>query len=327
MEPTIFLEEGFMNSFKNFKPNLDDDQDESVENRKILYRTLRASTIQIDKDNKFFLSLFKKKDNGEFMANSEYEQIVWQAFRNNKLVQGKFDLQQVNTLFYLDKPDEEIREISIEKNVFCLGRQYNFNTRPVHCDKPGGNSIDDSMNGFGMDSLSHRCRCVVLVDDYIFNDEPHLKAKIPNLCKLISKLYLNNSYITCYLSIITVHPRSDKLILDKLDEIKNIMNNTNLKITVFANSRSIFKANRYLMTDYSDSFYNHIFDRPGEISTTFLYDGYDISRNFAIANDELEKIKKAYNCIETKSNMKNKAKDTVLVQTKFNNLLENPLFN
>lgn len=277
MEAKVYIEEGFFNVFNNFKPTSGMGVvDITSENKNQLLKILDESEIISPVNKKYFINLHKKLSQN-YNPDNWKDFSFFRAFRNGKLKINDINLESSNSIFLLDKEQENINEINDEKNVISLGKQYDFK-HPVSPKSFASKVVDKEMQG--IECIKHRCRNVIIIDPYIFEDQPNLQPKTPNLIKFLLELYLNNGSANCFLSIITNHQDNDAKFNSKIQEISAGIKNPNLQISVYAHDKPHFRNNRHVITDYSIIDYQHLFDRDdASISMSFLYDG-NVSDNF-----------------------------------------------
>jgi hypothetical protein len=250
--------------------------DITSENKNQLLKILDESEIISPVNKKYFINLHKKLSQN-YSPDNWKDFSFFRAFRNGKLKINDINLESSNSIFLLDKEQENINEINDEKNVISLGKQYDFK-HPVSPKSFASKVVDKEMQG--IECIKHRCRNVIIIDPYIFEDQPNLQPKIPNLIKFLLELYLNNGSANCFLSIITNHQDNDAKFNSKIQEISAGIKNPNLQISVYAHDKPHFRNNRHVITDYSIIDYQHLFDRDdASISMSFLYDG-NVSDNF-----------------------------------------------
>jgi len=317
MKANIYVEDGFFKAFDNFQPqSVLGEIDNLTENRNQLFNIFNVASINVHKDKKYFLDLYEKlKQN--YQSNSIEEILYFKAFRNNKLNPQKIDFNSPNSLFFLDKSKDEIEVLINEKNIVSIGYDYDFRNKIVPVTF-ASKSVNKEMIGLGIEMIKHKCRNVILIDPYIFDDQEGRRfvPKIPNLCKLLEVLF-QNSKSKCFLTIVTKNKEKDSLFLRKIDEIKKFIS-VNLDVSVLTHKNDEFNNNRHLITDYSISDLQHIFDRDNaKISCQFLYND-NIENNFDEINDLIVKI---YNL-----NI-NTPESIGICKYKFNSILENPLFS
>lgn len=315
MEAKVFIEEEFFKAFDNFKPTTGMGVvDITSENKNQLLEILDKSEIRSPISEKYLINLHKN-----FSQNYNPENwkdfAFYKAFRNGNLKIETVNLDASNSVFLLDKSQSEVDSINEENNVISLGSEYDFNI-PASPKSFASKVVDKNMKG--VECIKHRCRNVIIIDPYIFEDQPKFEHKIPNVVKFLNELYLNNNKTNCYLSIITNNQDNNTKFNSKIEEIADTISNPNLKISVYAHDKPHFKNNRHVITDYSIIDYQHLFDRDdASISVSFLYDG-DVSENFSRVQELKSKIKYNYN------------RDPEKIGTyirKFGNILENKLLN
>jgi hypothetical protein len=313
MEARVYLEEEFFEALDNFKPDTGIGViDEKSENRNQLLKIIEQSEIISPVQKKYFINLHRKLSQN-YNPDNWKDFSFFRALRNNKLKLAKIDLGVSNSIFLLNKSQIEVTTINEDNNIISIGKDYDFEY-PVSPKSFASKIVNSDMTG--IECIKHRCRNVVLVDPYIFEDQPNFALKIPNLITFLKELYLDNSKTICYLSIITNNKDNNALFNSKIKEISDGINNVKLNISVYAHDRPHFKNNRHVITDYSIIDYQHLFDRDdASVSVNYLYDGI-VSDNFSRAQILKTKIINNYN--------KDPQKMGLLIR-KFGDILENNL--
>jgi len=314
MEAKVYIERDFFKVFDDFKANPNPFEiDIKTENKNKLLRIFNEVTLNLSGNEIEPLKIIKKlhKITSEGNKPSTYEEyILLKAYRNGNIMFNGINFDSTNSLFFLDKSNEEIKTLTEEKNINCIGTEYNFEKKIIpatFAHKP----CDINMKGLGLELLKHKCRNIILIEPYIFKDSE--TAKRANLCTLIKELFQNTKE-KCYLSIITKQNEGgkDKLYKKIISEIKESLNLYDLELSVFIPEKDKFNSNRHLITDYSISDLQHLFDRDNAtISCEFLYNN-DILKNFEIINNLFKRIK---------DEIKNNGTNAI----RYGNILENPL--
>lgn len=314
MRARIFIEDNFFNAFNNYQANVSiHDRDIKTENRNQLIDILKHSEFHLPISNREAVKIHKKLSQN-YQTTDTREFLLFRAIRNGRLFLNPIDNSKPYSLFLLDKGDADITSFNELNNLISAGINYNF-AIPLVPKSFASKLVDKDMNG--IDVIKHRCRNIIILDPYLFEDQPNMEPKIPNLIKLLNELYLNNTNSNCYLSILIQNPENDNLVNSKIQSILIGINNPKLIISVYAHNKGKFKNNRHIITDYSIMDCQHIFDRDdASISCDFLYDG-EINTSFKRVNSLLEKIRDSYN---------NDPNNIGLITYKFGNILDNGLF-
>lgn len=313
MEARVYLEEEFFEALENFLPESGlGVVDKKSQNKNQLLTILEHSKIISPLEKKYFINLHKKLSQN-YQPETWKDFSLFRAFRNNKLQLADIDLNASNSIFLLNNSGLEAATINDENNVISVGKDYDFDNS-ISPQSFASNIVDKDMKG--IECVKHRCKNVVLVDPYIFEDQANFTPKIPNLIVFLQELYLHTSNKRCYLSIITNNQDNDALFSAKIKEIKDGLNNVNLSISVYAHNRPHFNNNRHVITDYSIIDYQHLFDRDdASVSVNYLYDGI-VADNFSRAQILKAKIINHYN---------QDPKKIGLYTRKFGDILENKL--
>jgi hypothetical protein len=289
MKANIFVEDGFFRAFENIKTQSKlGEIDNITESRNQLLNVFNYADININKDKEYFIELHEKlKQN--YRSESINEILYFKALRNNKLIPNEINFNAPNSLYFLDKSTQEIDALNNANNIISIGFEYDFQEK-ILPETFASASVNKEMKGLGINRIKHKCRNVILIDPYIFDDQNSKKfvPKIPNLCLLL-KLLFQSSKLKCFLTIVTKNNEKDNLFFRKIDEIKQMIS-TDLEVSVLTHKRDEFNNNRHLITDYSLSDLQHIFDRDlAKISCQFLYSDF-IENNFEEVNVLLSKI-------------------------------------
>lgn len=313
MEAKVYLEEEFFEALDNFSTQTSIGViDSKSENKNQLINILEDSRITSPVKTKVIVNLHKKLSQN-YSPNNWKDFCLFRAFRNNKLIQSEIDLTSSNSIFLLKELEKDIDAINISNNIIAIGKEYKF-IYPVSPKSFASRIVDRNMNG--IECIKHRCRNIVLIDPYMFEDQPNFEPKIPNLILFLDQLYQNNSNVECYLSIITNKMDNDALFERKIKEIKTGLSSIKLDISVYAHQKPHFNNNRHIITDYSIIDYQHLFDRDdASISVNYLYDN-NVSENFLRAKYLKDKIIKYY---------KEDPKKVGLITLKFGDILQNNL--
>ncbi|MFC4691266.1 hypothetical protein ACFO5T_12580 [Dokdonia genika] len=314
MGPRVYIEEEFFSAFNNFESEqIMGNVDSSAENKNQLLNILNNSEINSEIPKKYFINLHKKLSQN-YRPDNIKDLIFYRAFRNQNLKIKELNLDSPNSVFLLDKCLNETKYICETNNVIGVSKDYNFKL-PIIPKTFASKEVDRNMNG--IDCIRHRCRNVIIVEPYLFQDQHNFEPKTPNLIKLLKELYLDNDETNCYLSIITNMQNNDGKFKSKIKQIIDGVGNANLEVSVYAHNEGLFKNNRHFITDYCIIDVQHLFDRDeASISANYLYDG-DISSNFLRVQKLRGKIIKCFNEDPEKMGVFTK---------KFGNILNNPLF-
>lgn len=313
MEAKVYLEEEFFEALDNFSPQAGIGIiDNKSENKNQLVSILEDSRITSPVKTKVIVNLHKKlKQN--YIADNWKDFCLFRSFRNNKLTVGDIDLNSSNSIFLLKELEKDIGTINTNNNIIAIGKEYKFAT-PVSPKSFASRIVDRNMQG--IECIKHRCRNIVLIDPYIFEDQPNFEPKIPNLILFLDQLYQNNSNVRCHLSIITNKMDNDVLFQRKIREIETGLSGVQLDVSVYAHDKPHFNNNRHVITDYSIIDYQHLFDRDdASISVNYLYDN-NVSDNFLRARDLKDKIIEYY---------RNAPQKVGLITYKFGDILQNNL--
>ena len=319
MRPSVFVDLNFLKAHDEFVDSSGPyDVKHRVGNRNQLLEILKESDICVDMPGKDVIKLSKKGSSATFDPNSLQDVILLRALRGNRLDILPADYSIPQRVYLLDNDEDEIKQIAENHNILCEGIDYTYDN-PISPRSFGSLNIDKEMKG--IDKIRHRCRNVVLIDPYIFapiGSKDKNVPKIPNLIKLLKELFLDNTNVECYLSVL-YHRDSvgHSAVQGKIDEINNGLDNPNLKISAFGHGDNLFQSNRHLVTDYSIMDLQHPFDRDdSSISSNFLYDR-DIKESF-------KRVKKLLDIGKTSFSS---TRDSLgLQKVKFGNLLQNKLF-
>lgn len=313
MRARVFLEDNFFNVFDNFYANGNiHESDSKTENKNRLVDILNNSEIHLEITTKEVIKIHKKL-NQNYSASNAKEYYLFRAVRNNKLKINTVSLDKPYSLFFLDKIDNEITSFNQSNNLMALGVDYSFDY-PIIPKTIASVEVNKEM--VGIDSINHRCRNAVIIDPYLFEDQPKKEPKIPNIIKFLKEIYFDNTNSDCHLSILINNPENNGKIESKIKAIKEGINNPKLKISVYAHREGLLDNNRHIITDYSIIDTQHLFDRDASISFSSLYDG-EVNKNFIRVNNLLEKIKNDY--IKTPVNI-------ATIKYKFDDILDNGLF-
>lgn len=315
MRARIYLEDNFFNVFNNYQPSgLLQDIDYTTENKNQLVNILKNSEFNISISNREVIKIHKKLAQN-YQTSDPRELFLFMAVRNQKLFLNPINNDKPYSLFLLDKIDADINTLNESNNLISVGVNYNFQNS-ISPKSFASKLVDRQMNG--IDVINHRCKNILILDPYLFDDRPNMEPKIPNVIKLLNELYINNNNANCHLSIVTDNPNNNNLITAKIQSIHDGLNNPNLIISVYCHSNGKFKNNRHIITDYSITDCQHIFDRDdASISCDFFYDG-EINSSFTRVNDLLKKIRNSYS---------NDPTNMGVITLKFGNLLDNGLFD
>lgn len=313
MEAKVYLEDEFFEALENFSPQTGlGVVDEKSQNRNQLLQILEHSIINISPlKKKYFINLHKKLTQN-YKPETYKDFSLFRAFRNNKLKLADINFESSNSIFLLNKTEEEVKKINKENNIISVAKSYDFKTS-ISPNSFASKFINNKMDG--VECIKHRCKNVVLVDPYIFEDSPNLTPKMPNLITFLKELYLDNTTSPCFLSIVTNNKDNDGLFNSKINQILSGLSNVNLSISVYAHDKPHFNNNRHVLTDYSIIDLQHLFDRDASISANYLYDG-NVSDNFDRAKILKTKIIEKYN---------NDPEKMGLNTRKFGDILENNL--
>lgn len=315
MEPRVYIDDEFFNAFDNFEPSDGMGiEDKPTENKNQLINILLNSEINSPISKKYFINLHKKlKQN--YKADNLKELILFNAFRSNKLKMNAPEFNSSNSIFLTEKFSKDVIQICEEYNIIGIGKDYNFKSAIVS-KSFASKVVDKNMNG--IECAKHRCRNVIIMEPYMFEDQHNFEPKIPNLLLLLKELYLDNDKTNCFLSIITNKQDNNAKFNSKIQQIRDGMGNVNLEVSVYAHREGLFHNNRHFITDYSIIDSQHLFDRDdASVSVNYLYDG-DINSNFLRVQKLKDKILLNYN--------KDPEKMGVYTR-KFGNILNNPLFH
>ena len=314
MRARIYLEDNFFKAFNNYQPGgLLQDVDQTTENKNQLVNILKHSEFHLPITEREVIKIHKKLAQN-YEATDPREFFLFMALRKHKLFNNPIDNNKPYSLFLLDKIDADINIFNESNNLISIGVNYNFENS-ISPKSFASKLVDRQMNG--IEVIKHRCKNILILDPYLFIDQPNMQPKIPNVIKLLNELYLNNSNTSCHLSIVTDNPNNNNLITAKIQSIHDGLNNPNLTISVYSHSSGKFRNNRHIITDYSITDCQHVFDRDDDsISCDFLYDG-EINSSFTRVNDLLKKIRISYN---------NDPVSIGVITMKFGNLLDNGLF-
>ena len=313
MKARIYLQDNFFSVFDNFKSGGSiHDVDNNTENKNRLINVLNHSEINFQISDREVIKMHKKLSQN-YAPTDTKEYYIFRAFRNNRLKQNPINENKPFSLFFLDQKNVEINFFNELNNSMSIGVEYDFET-PLIPKSFASREVSKEM--VGIDAINHRCRNVLIIDPYLFEDQPIMEPKIPNVIKLLKELYFDNTNSDCHLSILINNPGNNAKVESKITAIKDGINNPNLKISVYAHKVGLLKNNRFLITDYSIIDSQHLFDRDASISFASLY--YDeINKNFTRVNNLLQIIRKSY--IEDPTNKG-------LITYKFGDILENGLF-
>ena len=314
MEARVYINEEFFNAFNNFESTQTlGSIDIKTENKNQLINILSNSEINSPISKKYFINLHKKLSQN-YKPNNLKDIILFRAFRNNKLKINDIKYESSNSVFLLEKDLEDVNSLCKEKNIISLGRDYDFQSS-VTPKSFASAVIDKDMNG--VECLNHRCRNVIIVEPYIFEDQHNFEPKTPNLIRLLKELYLHNDKSNCFLSIVTNKQDNDSKFKSKIKQIKDGVGNINLEVSIYAHKLGLFNNNRHFVTDYSIIDAQHVFDRDdASVSANFLYDG-NFNSNFLRVQKLKDKII---------ANFNNDPEKMGVFTRKFGNILNNPLF-
>jgi hypothetical protein len=314
MEARVFIEEDFFETFQKFQPTKGlGVEDITTENKNQLINILSSSELNSPVPKKYFINLHKKlKQN--YKPDNLKDYIFFKAFRNNKFKIKETEFNASNSIFLLGKTYQEIMPLCEENNIISQGSDYDFQD-PIIPKSFASKLVDKNMNG--IECIKHRCRNVIVIEPYIFEDQPKFEPKTPNLIRFLKELYLHNDKTQCHLSIITTEQDNDVKFKSKIKQIADGLGNINLDISIYTHKKGLFQNNRHFITDYSIIDSQHLFDRDGaSVSVNFLYHG-DINANFL----RVQKLKEQI--------LFNYSKDPIkmgVYTRKFGDILNNPLF-
>ena len=314
MRARVFLEDNFFNAFNNYQANTSiHDIDNKTENKNRLIDILNNSEIHLPISEREVIKIHKKLSK-DYIPSDAREYYIFRAVRNQRLKLSPINKNKPYSLFLLDKCDAEITNFNELNNSIGAGINYDFEN-PISPRSFASKVVDKEMNG--IEVIKHRCRNIIVVDPYLFDDLERKEPKIPNLIKLLNELYIANINLVCHLSLLVTNPENDTKINTKINLIKSGINNPNLNISVYAHKKNLFDNNRHILTDYSIIDLQHIFDRDNaSISCDFLYD-YNIKDSFDRINKLIENIRDNYNAVPTSIGT---------ITNKFGNILDNGLF-
>jgi len=313
MRARIYLEDNFFNTFNNYQASQNIlESDTKTENKNRLVDILMNSEIHLPISDREVIKICKKLSQN-YNTKDPREHFIYRAFRNNNLKLNPIDESKPYSLFFLDKIDADITTFNDLNNLISLGINYNF-VNPIIPKSFASREVNKEM--LGIDAINHRCRNVLIIDPYLFEDQPKMEPKIPNVIKLLKELYFDNINSDCHLSVLINNPENNGKVEAKIKAITDGINNPKLKISVYAHNEGLLKNNRFLITDYSIIDCQHLFDRDASISFASLYDG-EINKSFIRVNNLLEKIKKDFNTTPIHIGT---------IKYKFDNILDNGLF-
>ncbi|MBR9833509.1 hypothetical protein GYB57_15300 [bacterium] len=325
MVPKVYLEVNFLDRFDLVK------RDDSIiaavdyitDNKNQLAKVLSNALIYCEDISDEEYNRLNKLGSVSKPSNKR-EFYISQSLIGGKFKKGKnINYTDAGAIYLLDKNSDECNGIEKVHNVICRGNEHDFsvNTIPKTL---GTLAIDKHLNG--IEAIRHRCRNIVLIDPYIFEDvdKDGYVPKIPNVIKFLKNLYLDNSDASCYLTVITKKPKGtdESSFLNKVERIKSQVGNPNLEISVFGHKESnYFEGNRRIITEYALMDAQHVFDRDNaSLSANFLLDGDNIKTNFKNVSAILDRIKKSY--LDYQSNFIKRRKETYMLGS----LLDNELF-
>lgn len=314
MRARIYLEDNFFNAFNNYQASQNIlESDTKTENKNRLIDVLKISEIHLPISEREVIKIHKKLRQN-YVPTDFREYYIFLAVKNNRLKLGPINVNKPYSLFFLDKCDADITSFNELNNSFGVGVNYDFES-PITPRSFASKVVDKEMNG--IEVINHRCRNIIVIDPYLFEDLDNKKPKIPNLIKLLNELYIDNISSICHLSLLVTNPENDNKIKAKISLISNGINNPNLSISVYAHKKNLFDNNRHILTDYSIIDLQHIFDRDNaSVSCDFLYD-YNIKDSFERINKLLENIRDNYNAAPTSIGT---------ITNKIGNILDNGLF-
>lgn len=314
MRARVFIEDNFFNTFNNYQVSQNTfEKDYNTENKNRLVDILNNSEINLPISDKEAVKIFKKLRQNHVPSDFR-EYYLFKAIRNNRLKLNPIDQKKPYSLFFLDKIDSDITTFSDLNNLISVGVNYNFE-KPIIPKSFASWEVNKEM--VGINAINHRCRNVLIIDPYLFEDQPKMEPKIPNVIKLLRELYFDNLNSDCHLSMLINNHENNGKVEAKIKAISEGINNPNLKISVFVHKQGLLNNNRYLITDYSITDCQHLFDRDASISFASLYEG-EINKSFMRVNNLLEKIKMDFS--KTPNNIGT-------IKYKFGNILDNGLFD
>lgn len=320
MIPRLYIEKEFFELLDKFE--MDNNKfsiDKRIESKNQLIEILVSSQININLLESDFKKIVKKSST--YDSENWFEHILMKAWKNNNLIFEILNLSNAFQIFLLNKTKEEVDSIINDENLVCQGIEYDFQ-KPVSPRSKASILVNNEMNG--IESVSHRCRNVIIIEPYIFapKGSSNLVPKIPNVIKFLKTLYMDNVNVSRHISIFyhrNSEPRAD-VIEKKMNEIKEGLGGGDfLKISAFGHEDNLFEGNRHVITDYSIMDLQHPFDRNNSsISINFLYDK-NIVQSFERVRTILEIGMKNYKELKTDSFGEQKVK--------FEDVLENKLFH
>jgi hypothetical protein len=313
MRARIYLEDNFFNAFNNYQAvGSIHDVDNTTENKNQLVNILKHSEFHSTISTKQYINIHKKLSQN-YQTTDVKEIFLFRAMRSGKLFLNPIDNNKPYSLFLLDKCDNDIKSFNELNNSMSVGVDYDFET-PLIPKSFASREVNKEMVGIG--AINHRCRNALIIDPYLFEDQPKMEPKIPNVIKLLKELYFDNTNSDCHLSVLINNPGNNGKVEAKIKSITEGINNPKLKVSVYAHKEGLLKNNRFLITDYSIIDSQHLFDRDASISFASLYHD-EINKNFIRVNNLLEIIRKSYT-----GDPINKG----LITYKFGDILENGLF-
>ena len=319
----IYIQNGFLNEFHDklidslSLKNINQKEYEILNNRlKLLLAIFNSNAqIKINASKEMINKIFKSNDDTNL---DSYEELLFKRLCkqcNNLIIDSNSPDFEESILYLLNSDEQNNLDIANSSNCYTKDQNDSFLDYPLP-NSVIGLYIDEKMNG--IEKIAQRSRNVYIVDPYLFKKDNNKTPKIPNIVTFLKQMGLDNKNVNCHFSAIVMYEDETISIEKQIHEIKELMSNPNLEISVYAikksNKPKFMGANRYFMTDYCFGEYQHIFDRIGSISVNFFHE-----------NSKFDFKTMDYCITEIQNWYKKDVSKIGLIQQKFGDLLANPL--
>ena len=295
-----------------------DDEDNAGMIKHSIRATLLASKIKTNLSNKECIKYYKRIQDQTSIPTSWKEEIIFKAILEKNFEQVS-EIKQIdpNAVYFLKGNDSPL------SNKIMISDYHNKKEYLDNLCHPC--FIDDQMNDISV--IKHVANSIVIVDPYIFTDTAGLAEKLPNIIKFLKQFFITPNE-TYYLSFISRNTNDNLniIIASRFNSIKEAFLESTIIITGFFPKGKIFGNNRYFFTNYCSCGYQHLFDRPTQVSPSclFVHSTGNVKKrlsaiqlNYASVNNMLQKIVQLYNSEPEKIG---------LIKIKIGNILNNPIF-
>jgi hypothetical protein len=318
MYPNIFVSEGFFENFDNeykkipqsnvYSVNLEDEN--KIKSISRIRDLLMASNIYSDISDKAVVK-YHAKQFGTYnnLKDLIFHRIIKDSnFANGrKLVirQQKSDCNKSGFCYFTNQDTSDCINESKQNGKIVLGKD--FLKTPFYLENTfASESTDETI--YQIEKSKHPCTGLVIIDRFLFQDDPGRSKKIPNLISFLNELITKELVNPFEVDIITQNDSKNQLFNSKFEEISKAFQNK-LSLHIYAPSRLNQESDRYLITNYSIFSIGHPFDRDTNVSCGFYP-----------SNESKDDIKASYKLWSEKVQLaldviKNTPKSMGLIQT------------